>query len=130
MVTGCWPLVAGCWSLVSAFRIPNSDLCLLPSVFCLLSSAFCLLPSVICNQTTPPGFNLILPAILSMLNTNFNVMIVVCHSREANWVVMAKLRILVFCLSGLDPESSSFSKCYATGCRVKPGMTETIWQLY
>jgi hypothetical protein len=36
---------------------------------------------------------------------------------------LAKLRIWVFCLSGLDPESSAFSRCYATGCRVKPGMT-------
>jgi len=28
-----------------------------------------------------------------------------------------------FCHSGLDPESSSFSNLYASGCRIKSGMT-------
>ncbi len=30
-----------------------------------------------------------------------------------------------FCHSGLDPESSTISKRYATGCRIKSGMTNT-----
>jgi hypothetical protein len=30
-----------------------------------------------------------------------------------------------FCHSGLNPESIVFSKCYATGCRIKSGTTGT-----
>jgi hypothetical protein len=30
---------------------------------------------------------------------------------------------MLFCHSGLDPESNSYSLSYATGCRIKSGMT-------
>ena len=39
-----------------------------------------------------------------------------------NW---PRLNILLFCHSGLDPESSSFSKTCVPGCRIKSGMTSS-----
>ena len=37
---------------------------------------------------------------------------------------LKKLDRLLFRHSGLDPESSSFSSCYVSGCRIKSGMTD------
>jgi hypothetical protein len=36
---------------------------------------------------------------------------------------LAKWQLLLFCHSGLDPESSSVSGAYVSGCRIKSGMT-------
>jgi ketopantoate hydroxymethyltransferase len=36
---------------------------------------------------------------------------------------LAKRQMLLFCHSGLDPESSSVSGAYVSGCRIKSGMT-------
>jgi ketopantoate hydroxymethyltransferase len=36
---------------------------------------------------------------------------------------LAKRQLLLICHSGLDPESSSVSGGYVSGCRVKSGMT-------
>jgi hypothetical protein len=43
---------------------------------------------------------------------------------------LGKPRILVFCHSGLDPESIAFPKYYITGCRIKSGMTGTNYTLF
>jgi hypothetical protein len=32
--------------------------------------------------------------------------------------------------SGLDPESSAFSKYYTPGCRIKSGMTSRIYRIF
>jgi hypothetical protein len=39
---------------------------------------------------------------------------------------MTNRHILLFCHSGLDPESRVFSDCYATRCRIKSGITEKL----
>jgi hypothetical protein len=39
---------------------------------------------------------------------------------------LAKWQLLLFCHSGLDPESSSVSGAYVSGCRIKSGMTGRI----
>jgi hypothetical protein len=36
---------------------------------------------------------------------------------------LTKLHLALFCHFGLDPESSSVSATYASGCRIKSGMT-------
>jgi hypothetical protein len=36
---------------------------------------------------------------------------------------LANLHLALFCHSGLDPESISVSATYASGCRIKSGMT-------
>ena len=36
---------------------------------------------------------------------------------------LRQLQILLFCHSGLDPESSAVSNAYVSGCRIKSGMT-------
>jgi ketopantoate hydroxymethyltransferase len=38
---------------------------------------------------------------------------------------LSKRQMLLFCHSGLDPESSSVSGAYVSGCRIKSGMTVT-----
>jgi hypothetical protein len=41
-----------------------------------------------------------------------------------------KLHRLLFCHSGLDPESSDFSRHYVSGCRIKSGMTGRILTIF
>jgi hypothetical protein len=41
-----------------------------------------------------------------------------------------KLHRLLFCHSGLDPESSSVSRHSVSGCRIKSGMTSRIQALF
>jgi hypothetical protein len=36
---------------------------------------------------------------------------------------LACLHMLLFCHSGLDPESTAFSRRYVSGCRIESGMT-------
>jgi len=39
---------------------------------------------------------------------------------------LKNMHMLLICHSGLDPESSSVSATYASGCRIKSGMTVRI----
>ncbi len=45
----------------------------------------------------------------------------------SNW---QKFTYCCFCHSGLDPESSTFSRSYVTGCRIKSGMTSRNWTVF
>jgi len=44
-------------------------------------------------------------------------------SRLPDCVVIENRQMLLFCHSGLDPESSAVSDSWVSGCRIKSGMT-------